>query len=111
MPCDNCPLRPTCQTSCLELEAVLDDPERGRIAFISERKSASMLRLIQNRALADTLRAHADILDEPQRKIFDLRWHDGLSTAEIGHRLGMRPSNVRYWLARIRKQLVKQAVQ
>jgi DNA-directed RNA polymerase specialized sigma subunit len=106
--CKTCPLRATCQEICPEVEALLPAIERGRLCSLRRGTAKfSARRLIDEMETASYLTSRRDVLTGLIREVFDLRYNEGLSQAEIAGRLGVHPRTVSRWLEAARQQILQ----
>ena len=71
--CDDCPRRDTCTEPCERLQAMLDSPEKGRIAGAISPAKREEVGLLLEKAPSLPARMHAIVIDE-QSENRDLIW-------------------------------------
>ncbi len=104
--CNDCPLRPSCQIPCAEVEALLPHEEHARIHALHRRNAADAARRLQaERDAARTLTDFRHVLRGRAREVFDLTYNDTLPQDEIAERLGITRRVVSHYLVRARRKI------
>ncbi len=93
--CRGCPVRATCTSVCADISRQLPAADRGRIAGL-QRRMALLYgeRLEARRRYVRFLLDWRHVLSPQARAVFDLRYNNGLSLAEIGHKMGISSHSV-----------------
>lgn len=106
MPCNHCPLRDTCKSPCQTLEALLPDPDAGRVHALHRKDAwAYCKQLAAQMTAARILTSHRRKLRGRQRRVFDLTYNELLPEAAIGQRLGISRRAAGRHLQRARRNI------